>query len=76
MRRFIDNDLITWTVHASTGLNSLPEGGRLIFVDTTDPVRRPRAVLFGGHFVDVEAAVRSLGDDELRDLLSRSTELS
>lgn len=76
MRRFIDADLITWTVHASTGLNSLPDGGRLIFLDTTDPDRRPRAVLFGKNLVDAEASVRSLADEELRALLSQSRELS
>ena len=75
-RQFIDDDLITWEVHSSTGRFSLPQDGRLVFLCVTDPQRRPRATWIEGDLVEAEAAVASLSDGRLRQLLAASRELS
>lgn len=75
-RQFIDSDLLTWEVHASTGRFSLPDQGRLVFLCATEPQRRPRTTRVEGDLVDSEAAVESLPDDELRRLLADSREIS
>ena len=74
-REFIDEDLLTWEVHSSTGRFGLPEGGRLVFLCTTDPLRRPRYVPFAGDVAEAEAAVADLDDDRLRALLRESHQL-
>ena len=74
-RQFIDDDLISWEAHSSTGPFSLPEGGRLVFLCVTQPERRPRAVVVPGDAVDAEAAIESVSDDRLRQLLASSHEL-
>ena len=74
-REFIDEDLITWEVHSSTGRFSLPEDGRLVFLCTTDPLRRPRYVPFAGDVAEAEAALGEIGDGRLRELLRQSREL-
>lgn len=71
-RKFIDDDLLTWSVHASTGQNSLPDGGRLVFLCVTDRDARPRVARYGDDLVQAEAATGELGDEELRALLRRS----
>ena len=75
-RQFIDKDLILWEVHSSTGQFSLPDDGRLVFLCVTDRERRPRSIPMEGDLVDSAAAVESLTDAELRELLERSRELS
>ena len=74
-RQFIDDELLTWSVHASTGQNSLPDGGRLVFLCVTDRNRRPRVARHGDDLVQAGAAADELGDEELRALLSRSQPL-
>ena len=74
-RQFIDEDLITWEVHSSTGRFSLPEDGRLVFLCTTDPLRRPRYVPFAGDVAEAEAAVVDISDGKLRELLRQSREI-
>lgn len=74
-RQFIDDDLINWEVFASTGRFSLPDDGKLVFVCLTDPDRRPRAIAFDAGAADTGAAVESLPDQRLRDLLERSRQL-
>lgn len=75
-REFIDEDLILWEVHASTGRYSLPDDGRLVFLCVTDRKRRPRTVRHGDDAVAAGAAVQELPDEELRALLARSVEIS
>lgn len=75
-REFIDDDLILWEVHASTGRYSLPDDGRLVFLCVTDRERRPRSVGYGDDAVAAAAAVQELPDEELRALLARSVEIS
>ena len=74
-REFIDEELITWEVHSSTGRFGLPEDGRLVFLCTTDPLRRPRVAPFAGDVADAEAALTRVNDGELRALLRGSREL-
>lgn len=74
-RQFIDNDLITWEVHASTGPFSLPADGRLVFLCVTDPDLRPRSIRYEGDLVDTGAAVLNLSDAQLRELLESSREI-
>ena len=74
-RQFIDDDLITWEVHSSTGRFSLPQDGRLVFLCVTDPERRPRSTTVSGDLVEAEAAVETLSDGRLRELLAASREL-
>ena len=38
-RQFIDDDLITWEVHSSTGRFSLPQDGRLVFLCVCATIR-------------------------------------
>jgi hypothetical protein len=75
-RQIIDEDLITWEVHSSTGRFSLPEDGRLVFLCVTDPSRRPRTTRIEGDLVDAEAVLADAGDARLRQLLAESRELS
>lgn len=74
-RQFIDNDLITWEVHASTGQFSLPADGRLVFLCVTDRDLRPRSIGYEGDLVETEAALLNLSDAQLRELLERSREI-
>ena len=74
-RQFIDDDLITWEVHSSTGRFSLPEDGRIVFLCVTDPARRPRTTYLEGDVVDAEALLASASDSRLRNLLTESSEL-
>lgn len=71
-RQFMDDELLTWSVHASTGQNSLPDGGRLVFLCLTDRDARPRVARYGDDLVEAAAAVGELPDEELRSLLRRS----
>jgi hypothetical protein len=75
-RQFIDDDLITWEVHSSTGRFSLPQDGRLVFLCVTDPERRPRTTRIEGDLVDAEVVLAEAGDSRLRQLLAESRELS
>ena len=74
-RQFIDEDLITWEVHSSTGRFSLPQDGRLVFLCVTDPERRPRTTYLEGDLVDAEALLADASDSRLRKLLAESSEL-
>ena len=73
---FIDADLISWEAYASTGRFSLPDDGRIVFLCVTQPNRRPRTVLIPGDAVAAGAAVDSVSDQRLRELLAGSRELS
>jgi hypothetical protein len=75
-RLFIDDELISWEAYASTGRFSLPDDGRLVFLCVTQPNRRPRTILIPGDAVAAGAAIDSVSDQRLRELLARSRELS
>lgn len=74
-RQFIDDDLISWEVYSSTGRFSLPDHGRLVFLCITQPDRRPRTQVLEGDAADADAAVGSMSDERLRELLASSREL-
>lgn len=75
-REFIDDDLILWEVYSSTGEFSLPDEGRLVFLCATDRERRPRTVRYEGDLVEAQSAVAELSDEQLRELLARSRNIS
>ena len=74
-RQFIDDDLITWEVHSSTGRFSLPQDGRLVFLCVTQPERRPRTTHLESDLADAEGLLADASDARLRRLLTESREL-
>ena len=74
-RQFIDDDLVQWEVFPSTGLFSLPDDGRLVFLCQSDRERRPRQITTDRDVVDASALLEEVPDSQLRELLSRSREI-
>ncbi|MEN8145165.1 MAG: hypothetical protein ABFS14_09460 [Gemmatimonadota bacterium] len=74
-RTFMDSNLMNWEVYVSGGQPASPEAARLFFLCLDSRMSRARFVEHDSRDVSVaERELLSMTDDELRDLLAKSTE--
>lgn len=75
MRIVTDGDFRTWEVYATTGEYGFPHPSRIIFRCMSDPGERARVVVVDGDKSDAEARVRQLSEGELRELMTKESEI-
>lgn len=77
-RTFVDDDLRLWEVYPSGGKYGLPVAPKIVFHCMSDAQARPRYLPGAEQQDEAEAAdwVSDVSDDELRNLLRHSREIS
>lgn len=75
-RMILDGALQRWEVFATTGRYGFPDPARLVFRCVSDPEVRARAVDIEGDKSDAENTVETLGEGELKEMLSAAPELA
>ncbi|MEE9207235.1 MAG: hypothetical protein V3U67_02490 [Gemmatimonadota bacterium] len=74
-RTIMDSNLMNWEIYVSGGQPDSPQAARLFFLCLDSPMSRARFVEHESRDVAVaERELISMTDDELRDLLAKSTE--
>lgn len=75
MRIIQDGNLDVWEAYATSGGFGFPDHSRMVFHCLSDMARRARALERDGDKASVEHEIATLSDEELSDLLARTTEL-
>lgn len=70
-RTFMDDGLLTWEAYASAS-RRVGDRPSVLFLCLSDLSERARLVEVDGDVAETERLLRTLSDDELRDLLARA----
>ncbi|WP_419950422.1 hypothetical protein [Candidatus Palauibacter sp.] len=75
-RTFLDGGMIRWEAYVSGGQPNTPQAARIYFVCLEDPFEPPRWVVHESRSVaEATRSLAGMSDDDLVELLSRSTPL-
>ena len=75
-RAFLDGGMIRWEAYVSGGQPNTPQAARIYFVCLEDPFETPRWVPHESRSVaEATRALAGMSDEDLLDLLNRSTAL-
>ena len=71
-KTIVDKNMLTWEVYPSGGADR----SHIVFNCLSNRMLRPRFVVASGDEADAERAVLEASNDQLQEMLSRSTEVS